>query len=370
MATYAEVSTSLDDYRLALFDDQQNEDFRTAAAAFSAQGASSAFATPLNNVHATGLGVRIRRGKVFGSEFVIKIFVFEKMNLGLNTPKITGQDFQGIGIDVEHLPIQMALAKKKAKSSKTRVKRKPSRKKKSSATKSALAATTPAQHQARRRPVIGGLQISPFGASFVGTLGGLVRRGSQLFALSNNHVIADTNQLPIGTDIVQSFGVNLADVFARLSDFEPIRFPSPGGGTPRNRIDAGIAAVTSAGLVQTGTMFGIPNYTAQAATPIPGTGVTKSGRTTAVTTGTITATRVNGVRVNYGTLFSPIIATFDNCVEVTGNFGPFSDSGDSGSFILESNTGRPVSLLFAGDGSTTTGCDFGEVLTRFNVVPA
>lgn len=371
MSTYLEALEALEDYRLALFAEQQNEDV-TASAEFNAQGGMSAFATALTNIHATGVGVRVRRGRILPEEFTIKVFVFEKMNLGLKTPKITGQPFQGVDIDVQHLPIQQALAVKKKKVTKKRTARKKSAKAKSSSARrsaSTPANTTPAQHQARRRPVIGGLQINPLGSPFVGTLGCFVRRGTQLFALSNNHVLANTNQLPVGTPVGQPTATSPADRFAELSDFEPILFPSPSS-SPRNRIDAAIAAVTDENLVQTGSMFGIPGYNPVARTPLPGMRVTKSGRTTAVTTGRIIATRVNGVRVNFGTRTNPIIATFDNCTEVQADSGSFSNPGDSGSAILDEGSGGPVSLLFAGDGINTTGCDFGEVMTRFNVVPA
>lgn len=200
-----------------------------------------------------------------------------------------------------------------------------------------------------------------------------MRRGpassGQLFALSNNHVLADTNSLPIGTKIVQSFGSSPNDIFAQLNQFEPIQFPF-GGSSPRNRMDAAIAAITANNLVKTGKILGISNYTPTLKAAQPGMRVTKSGRTTAVTQGIITAIRVNGVTVNYGTQSSPRIATFDNCVQIANPGGPsFSLPGDSGSAILELSTGRPVALLFAGNGQSTTACDLTAVCSRFNVVP-
>lgn len=351
MASFAEAFAALDEYRMALLDAQQNEDFSVAQAAFSARGGFSAFSTPLNNVHATGVGIRLRAGKIVENDFVIKVYVFDKQTLGKRTPKITEDDFQGIGIDVEHLPIQQALAGRGGSSS-------------------TMAGTTPAQHQQNHRPIFGGVQISPLGANFVGTLGCLVRRGTNLFALSNNHVLADTNRLPVGTSIVQPFGASVGDVFAALSDMEKIQFPSPGSTTPRNRMDAAIATVTDTRLVNTGKVFGISNYMPQLLAPRPNMQVTKSGRTTGVTKGVITAIRVNGITVNYGTRQSPIIATFDNCIQIAGSLGQsFSRPGDSGSAIIDQSSGRPVALLFAGDSISTTACDLAAVCTRFNVVP-
>lgn len=348
MASFADAFAALDDYRSTLLEAQQNEDPEAAQAAFSARGGFSAFSTPLTNVHATGVGIRLRAGKIVKNDFVIKVYVFDKQDLGKRTPKVTGEDFQGIGIDVEHLPIQQALAKSGAR---------------------ALAGTTPTQHQKKHRPVIGGIRIGPLGASRVGTLGLLVRRGADLFALSNNHILAGTNRLRIGTPIVQPFGTSEGDKFAMLSEIERILFPGPGG-TPRNRMDAAIAAVTNPSLVQTGTILGIPNYKPQLLAPRPSMRVRKSGQKTGVTTGVVMTIGVNSVLVNYGTAQSPIIGTFDNCVAIRPAGQLFYQRGDSGSAIVDVSSGRPVGLLFTGDGFSATACDLTAVCTQFRVVPA
>jgi hypothetical protein len=258
-------------------------------------------------------------------------------------------------VGVEPLPIQLALA----------------------STAKAAAAFVPAQRQ-RQRPVVGGVSIAPLNELFVGTLGCFLRRltggTEQLFGLSNNHVMADTNRLPIGTPIVQPgpevVPPSPGDVFGALSAFTPIQFPTTGLPPVVNRFDAAIAVVTDRDLIQPGTMFGINNYSPQLASPVPGMEVIKSGRTTGVTTGIVTATRVNGVQVNYGTRTAPRIATFNDTIEIVGDAGvPFSAPGDSGSVILERATGRPVALLFAGDGRTTTACDLGGVCQQFQAFP-
>ena len=262
---------------------------------------------------------------------------------------------QGVNVDVEHLPVQVAFDRRPARKT------------------AAAAAGNPARHQARQRPVPGGVEIGPLGGNFVGTLGCFVRRGGDdngpLFVLSNNHVLANVNRFPIGTPFTQPFSVSAADVIATLSAFEPIQFPAPGT-QPRNVIDAAIAVVTDPARVVTGKMLNITKYTPQLLAPRPGMTVTKSGRTTGVTKGTIRAIRVRGVQVNYGTRQVPIIATFDNAITITGDNGlPFSNPGDSGSVILDTASGRPVALLFAGDDSTTTACDVSVACARFNVHP-
>jgi hypothetical protein len=229
---------------------------------------------------------------------------------------------------------------------------------------------------------VGGLSISPRNAQFVGTLGCFLRRvradGEDIFALSNNHVLADVDRLPRGTEIVQpgpeeQVVTPAADIFATLSGAARIRFPESGEEPAVNRFDAAIARVPELSKIRLGRMFGGLRYDpSRILPPRPGMRVVKAGPTTGITRGLVTATRVDGVLVNYGTQQSPRIATFENCVEIVtpGGGEPFSLPGDSGSVILEETTGHPVALLFAGDGFTTTACDFGALCRRLRALPA
>src|SRR5829696_4261841 len=108
MATLGEVYAALADYRAEL----QQQRFHAGAydtamlaesAGVSAQAAAAplaAFSSPLTNVHATGVGVRVRGGAVVPDEFVIKVYVFNKVDLGAATPDLTRQ-FGSIPVDVE-----------------------------------------------------------------------------------------------------------------------------------------------------------------------------------------------------------------------------------------------------------------------------
>jgi hypothetical protein len=372
MANYGDVLSVMKDFRNDLEQQIQAEteaQFSSGVVAFEARGGVSAFSTPLSNVHATGVGIRLRKGQVVPNEFVIKVYVFDKQDLGAMTPALTSNSYNGVEIDVEPLPIQLALASRK----KTAAARKSPAKSQKGA--SALSGTP---QRDRRRPIVGGISISPINESFVGTLGCFLRRvtagSEQIFALSNNHVMADVNRLPIGTPIVQPgpevVPTNPGDIFAALSSFTPIQFPAGRLAPIVNRFDAAIAVVSDLNLIRLGQMFGINNYNPQLASPLPGMRVIKSGRTTGVTTGVITGTGVNGVQVNYGTRTNPRIATFNDTIEIVGDNDPFSAPGDSGSVILERSTGRPVALLFAGDGRTTTACDLGGVCRQFQALPA
>ena len=364
MANYGDVLAALRDFRNDLEQQTQEEveaQFGTGGEtmrAFAAFEGTAAFSTPLANVHATGVGIRLRQGQVMPDEFVLKVYVFHKLPLGDQTPALT-RAYNNVEVDVEPLPIQMALATPRRAATAT------------------ATATVPAQRR-RHRPIVGGLSIAPLNESFVGTLGCFLRRRvggtAQFFGLSNNHVMADTNRLPIGTSIVQPgpevAPTNPGDVFAALSAFIPLQFPTTRLNPVMNRSDAAMAVVTDTALIRQGQMFGITQYTPRLLDAVPGMRVTKSGRTTGVTTGIVTATRVNGVQINYGTRTSPRIATFNDTIELIGdNNRPFSAPGDSGSVILDRTTGRPVALLFAGDGRTTTACDLGAVCQQFQAFP-
>jgi hypothetical protein len=358
MASFGDALEALESFRADLVDEQMNADIPVAQAmAFRSAGGATA-PSPVRNVHATGVGVRGNDDAPGANDFVIKVYVFDEAEV----PSAAADPFfkragQGVDVEIEQLPIQIAFSPtiRRARAS-TRAQ-----------------AGTPSQHQQHRRPVPAGVEIGPLGGNFVGTLGCFVRRGpgesGPLFALSNNHVLADVNRFPLGTRHTQPLSANAADVIGTLSDFEPIRFPAPGS-QPRNVLDAAIASVTDPAQVVLGRMLNIPNYRPQLLAPRPGMGVTKAGRTTGVTTGTIRAIRVRGVQVNYGTRQNPIIAVFDNAITITGAGGAaFSNPGDSGSVILDRESGRPVALLFAGDSRTTTACDLAAACSRFNVRP-
>lgn len=370
-SSFGEVLAVLRDFRIEMAQRTQAEfagRFAIGGAvskAFAARGGlHSAFATPMTNVHATGVGVRVRQGKVIENEFVIKVYVFDKLDLGDETPDLTRR-YGNVGVDVEPLPIQYALATRTQQGA-AKAKAKPQ------------AAGTKTPQRDRQRPIPGGVSIAPLNESYVGTLGCYVKRVTsgidQTFVLSNNHVLADTNRLTIGTTIVQP-GPEVAptapnDAFAALSAFVPIDFPSSRLSPVVNRYDAAIAVVTDLAMIQTATMFGIGKYDPNLKSPVPGMRVVKSGRTTGITRGTIIATRVNNVQVNYGSSTSPRIATFADAITIVGDDeAPFSAPGDSGSVILEESSRRPVALLFAGDGRTTTACDLAGACQQFEVLP-
>ena len=211
------------------------------------------------------------------------------------------------------------------------------------------------------------------GYIMAGTLGARVKRGTEVFALSNNHVYADEHPAPAaltGALIVQPGTLDQADhgsaitsgaggeVIGTLSTFVPILTNGS-----NNLVDAAIAASTTD---QLGNQPPAKNWTPKSA-PVGAAlkmSVKKVGRTTGETSGTVKGIN-STVNVNYGTTEAPVIAKFVNQI-VIGN-ATFSAGGDSGSLIVKKTGNDPVGLLFAGSSSTTIANRIGDVLSALNV---
>jgi hypothetical protein len=221
----------------------------------------------------------------------------------------------------------------------------------------------------------GNINDSSKGFCYGGTLGALVEdvNGKQ-YILSNNHVLARTNLATIGEDIIQPGLIDqnptcfkdATDIVADLSAFIPILFKTKGT-MPSNVVDAAIARVrTSAtGFIvdPTGFIVDIGTLSSETVDASLGMAVKKSGRTTGLTNGNITAVHAT-IDVSYG---SGKTARFTNQI-VVGS-GDFIASGDSGSLMVEDvlTNPRAVGLLFAGGSTTAVANPIGDVLNAFSV---
>jgi hypothetical protein len=227
------------------------------------------------------------------------------------------------------------------------------------------------------RPAPGGVSI---GHQLVtaGTLGCLVSKGDKnyRYILSNNHVLANSNDANMGDPILQpgSYdGGSLADdQIGILNNFIPIEFDQTEsscgiannitaflnlfarlfGSTTRieavtpklanNLVDCAIAEPLDQNDVQN-MILNIGNITGIAEAGL-NTPVKKMGRTSGFTTGVIEQIDVTS-RVNYGTDRN---ATFVDQIMA----GSMSQGGDSGSAVLNDEN-KLVGLLFAGSNTTT-----------------
>ena len=217
--------------------------------------------------------------------------------------------------------------------------------------------------QKRLRPTRGGCSCGFQASGFVmaGTLGCLVTDGGGRYILSNNHVLADENALPLGSPIFQpgllDNGHPSTDKVARLSKFVTIKkLPA------KNEVDCAIAGVLTQNLCS--PKF-LPKVSLASTTPIAaavGMKVHKHGRTTGYTRGQVVdiAADVN-VGYDFGT------ARFIDQIIVIGDSGPFSDSGDSGSLIVDRKTKKATGLLFAGSSSHTIANHIENVLSQLGV---
>ncbi|MGD9900388.1 MAG: hypothetical protein AB7T22_14785 [Calditrichaceae bacterium] len=232
----------------------------------------------------------------------------------------------------------------------------------------------------RFRPAPGGVSIGHKDIT-AGTLGCLVKKNNKLFIISNNHVLANSNNATKGDAILQpgpyDGGKYPQDYIAKLDEFIKIEFDDGGngGGTGPCQIGSAAAGILNGLAALFGSKTRLHSYRPSAssnkvdcalAEPLQqdfvkneilgigaiagsaegslGMSVKKSGRTTGLTTGNIIQIDVT-VQVSYGT---NKIATFVDQL-MAGNM---SQGGDSGSAVL-SDDNKIVGLLFAGSNTST-----------------
>ncbi|MDZ7341952.1 MAG: S1 family peptidase [candidate division KSB1 bacterium] len=248
----------------------------------------------------------------------------------------------------------------------------------------------------RWRPAPGGVSLGHYLIT-AGTLGAFVKDNAtgQTLILSNNHVMANSNDASIGDPILQpgpaDGGKNPQDRIADLERFVTIQFQGGNGGNggicriakcsanilnalaklvgsqhrlvptkitaAANEVDAALAKPAWNDVI-TGDIIDIGVITGTKAATI-GMAVRKSGRTTATTTGTVEMLNVN-VDVGYG---GSKVATFENQI-VTG---AISSPGDSGSLVVDGSEPLAVGLLFAGSDTSTVINPIDRVLALLDV---
>jgi hypothetical protein len=169
------------------------------------------------------------------------------------------------------------------------------------------------------------------------------------YILSNNHVLANSNDASLGDPILQpgpfDGGVDPADRIARLSRFIPITFsPSVPLALHNNLVDAAIAEGAFHDLDREIYWSGYVRGWRKKANVTVGTLVQKTGRTTHYTTGRITAINAT-VDVGYG---GGKVARFKDQIITTN----ISAGGDSGSLVTTVDD-VAVGLLFAGSSVAT-----------------
>jgi len=231
----------------------------------------------------------------------------------------------------------------------------------------------------RWRPAPGGVSIGHYKIT-AGTLGVLVRdvQTDEILILSNNHVMANSNDATSGDPILQpgpyDGGTTAGDTIANLERFVPIQFESEQPPVPCpvskvaagitnffawlvgskhrllpvviqqvNQVDGALARPTTSDVVKKEILeIGMVTEDTE---PALGMEVKKSGRTTGLTTGTIQLLDAS-VSVGYG---GGKTALFTNQILTTN----MSQGGDSGSLLVSGEGNKAVGLLFAGSDQVT-----------------
>jgi hypothetical protein len=225
--------------------------------------------------------------------------------------------------------------------------------------------------KSRLRPAPGGCSIGHPQIT-AGTMGMIVKKNGAPHILSNNHVLANSNEASMGDQTWQPGkydGGTETDIVGHLAAFVPIQFinesvcpiakaivtglnrlaeffgrntifPDPIS-SPVNKVDCAISRPLleediSPEILEIGVPVGFGEIKV-------GDKVKKSGRTTAVTEGDVIATD-GAVNVSYGEK----VAVFEDQIVASA----MSEGGDSGSAVLNEKD-EGVGLLFAGSTSLT-----------------
>jgi hypothetical protein len=202
-----------------------------------------------------------------------------------------------------------------------------------------------------------------------GTLGSLIEDSSgRQYVLGNNHVLARSDHAAVGDAIIQPALIDNSCVpngdgpgttpVASLTTWLPLSAAA-------TNADAAIAQVGSGTVAANGSILelGAKQADGSLAAAPPGVSSTagkgeagalaltiaKSGRTTGLTCGAISAVNVD-VTVDYyddcAETKAYLTKTFTNQIGLTGS--AFSDAGDSGALVVDAATAEPVGLYFTG----------------------
>jgi hypothetical protein len=188
-----------------------------------------------------------------------------------------------------------------------------------------------------------------------------VQANGTKYILSNNHILGRSDQAVAGEDISQpgliDNGCRVPRIVADFTAAVPLG----------SNVDAAVAALRSGTMNTTGAIEDIGAISGIPKAPTVGLSVAKSGRTTGLTTGTVSSINTS-VNVQYqkgcggGKKF---VVAYTNQVVI--NSSSFSAGGDSGSLIVSNdNCHQPVALLFAGSSTTTIGNPISEVISKLS----
>ncbi|AEA47434.1 hypothetical protein [Archaeoglobus veneficus] len=270
------------------------------------------------NVVGVGIGYRVREYKVT-PELCIQVFVTKKLRKDMLTEReLVPQDLDGIRTDVIETGVIEALT-----------------------------------YKSMYRPAFPGCSIGHYRIT-AGTFGCIVqdKKDHDFLILSNNHVLANSNNANIGDPILQPGpydGGTQRNIIAKLKKFVPLL-------SGYNLVDAAVAKPLDMRYVKASiAKIGMPTGVRE---PLHGLRVQKTGRTTQYNRGRIISTDAT-VKVGYG---PGVTYLFKNQILTTR----MAAGGDSGSLLL-GMCKRAVGLLFAGSSVVTVHNNIFNVLMALEV---
>ena len=289
-----------------------------AASGALRQGESELLAR--SNVVGVGIGEKIKGGFSQG-RLCLKIYVEKKLSIqSLTKKEVFPQEIARVETDVEE-----------------------------------IGKITAQGNSGRLRPAPGGASLGHYRIT-AGTLGCLVRdkKSAEILILSNNHVLANSNNAKKGDPILQpgpyDGGKKPKDTIGYLENWIEINFNKEA-----NLVDAALARTKDSGDVRPEIiLIGPPQGLAKAKLGMP---IQKSGRTTGYTTGKVKDISAS-VKVDYDNQ----TALFRNQIITTN----MSQGGDSGSLVLDMKASA-VGLLFAGSEQVTILNPIASVLNLLGV---
>ena len=205
------------------------------------------------------------------------------------------------------------------------------------------------------------LNASRDGLLMAGTFGALVANGDTRYILSNNHVLANENLLPVGAPILQpgplDSGDERSDAIARLSRFVPLSFTTP------NRVDCAIAEILAPEFVRSTLMARVGKLSSsQPINVVTGMSLEKVGRGSGYTTG-----EVFDVSATIKLSYEMGEITFLNQILIRSTSRAFSADGDSGALVVDTESGRAAGLLIGGSGTFSVANHLEDVLRELDV---
>jgi hypothetical protein len=222
-----------------------------------------------------------------------------------------------------------------------------------------------------------GSSCAPSAERYSGTFGALVRANDypdKLFCLSNNHVLAACNHVPVGQPIMSPSMQDSGPAAAPRHIANHTAIVELRSGVPElvpvNQVDIAIAEVADDDVVSSWQGDDTDGYDSPDAIVVPTSGmrVKKFGRSSGLTLGTVESITVSYEPVSYNSTNFKAVAWFENVWVVRGDGGPFSIPGDSGSLVVSEDGDDAVGVVFAGAGDYGWICPMDSVQNLFGGV--